>query len=79
VLEDNLSLIAPGERLWRFDITANSFCRQMVRAITACLIDVARGRAPVSTMEERFAAPRREGLAPPAPAAGLTLVSVGYG
>jgi tRNA pseudouridine38-40 synthase len=78
VLENTLSLVAPDERLWRFDITATSFCRQMVRAITACIIDIARGRAPVSIVDERFAAPRRDGLAPPAPAAGLSLVSVGY-
>lgn len=78
VVPDDLSLAPAGDRLWRFDIRATAFCHQMVRAITACLVDVARGRAPVGIVDERLANPRRDGMAPPAPAAGLCLVAVGY-
>ncbi len=65
-------------RLWRFDISANAFCHQMVRSIVGMLVEVGRGRRRASdvhwllTIGDRSQAPD---LAPPH---GLCLVGVQY-
>jgi tRNA pseudouridine38-40 synthase len=68
----------PG-RLLRFEIEANSFCHQMVRAVVGSLVEVGRGRGNAATLLARLRAADRHRAADPAPAKGLCLVSVAYG
>jgi tRNA pseudouridine38-40 synthase len=71
---------AAGEgRLLRFDITANSFCHQMVRSLVASLAEVGRGKGNAAALLERLRATTRESMAEPAPAHGLCLLMVDYG
>jgi tRNA pseudouridine38-40 synthase len=70
---------AEGGRLLRFEITASSFCHQMVRSLVASLVDVGRGKETPAGLLERLRATTRHALAEPAPAHGLCLVSVAYG
>jgi tRNA pseudouridine38-40 synthase len=65
-------------RLLRFEITANSFCHQMVRSLVASLVEVGRGRENTAGLMERLRAASRHAMADPAPAAGLCLVAVDY-
>ncbi len=65
--------------LLRFDVTASSFCHQMVRSIVAVLVDAGRGEATAATVMELLAAGSRAGSPKPAPPHGLCLVGVGYG
>ena len=67
----------PG-RLLRFEIEANSFCHQMVRAVVGSLVEVGRGRGNAATLLDRLRATSRHRAADPAPAQGLCLVSVQY-
>ncbi len=64
--------------LLRFDISAGSFCHQMVRSVVGALVAVGRGRGNAATMVERLRAGTRAGAASPAPAHGLCLESVSY-
>ena len=64
--------------LLRFDISAGSFCHQMVRSLVGALVAVGRGRGNAATMVERLRAGTRAGAASPAPAHGLCLESVTY-
>ena len=66
-------------RLLRFEITASSFCHQMVRSLVASLVDVGRGKDTPAGLLERLRATTRLATAEPAPAHGLCLVSVAYG
>jgi tRNA pseudouridine38-40 synthase len=67
-----------GQRLLRFEITASSFCHQMVRSVVGTLVSVGRGRlapgdvAAVVEQRDRAACPD---VAPPH---GLCLWEVGY-
>ncbi len=65
-------------RLLRFEISANSFCHQMVRSLVGSLVDVGRGRQNAAGLLEDLRAVTRHALPDPAPAAGLCLVSVDY-
>jgi tRNA pseudouridine38-40 synthase len=78
VVVDPLALAPSKARWWRLDIRANAFCHQMVRSLTADLIEVARGRQSVDAFRQHLTHPDRQGLSPPAPPAGLALVGVGY-
>jgi tRNA pseudouridine38-40 synthase len=69
---------AAGGRLLRFEITASSFCHQMVRSLVASLVDVGRGKGNTATLLERLRAAHRTGGPEPAPAHGLCLVKVEY-
>ena len=40
-----------GDNAWRFEITADRFLRNMVRAVVGTLLDVGRGRMQPSDME----------------------------
>ena len=61
-----------------FDVRGDAFLRHMVRTIVGTLVEVGRGRRPVSWVDEVLAS-RTRGLAGmTAPAAGLFLVSVDY-
>ena len=66
-------------RLLRFDITAASFCHQMVRSLVGSLVEVGRGRENAAGLMERLRAVTRHRMPDPAPAHGLCLVSVDYG
>jgi tRNA pseudouridine38-40 synthase len=77
-LADPWSLTLRGEPVYRFDIRANAFCHQMVRSLTACLVGIGAGTYPVSLVATRLLAPHRDHLPAPAPAAGLSLVGVGF-
>jgi tRNA pseudouridine38-40 synthase len=66
-------------RLLRFEITASSFCHQMVRSLVASLVEVGRGRQNAAGLMERLRAASRQSMPEPAPAEGLCLVSVDYG
>ncbi|MGH9046566.1 MAG: tRNA pseudouridine(38-40) synthase TruA [Acidimicrobiales bacterium] len=66
-------------RLLRFDIEADSFCHQMVRSLVAMLIEVGKGGPTAADVVASLKAADRGGLAAPAPAHGLCLVSVSYG
>jgi tRNA pseudouridine38-40 synthase len=65
-------------RLLRFDIGANSFCHQMVRALVGALVEVGRGRQNAAGLMESLRAKSRHQMPDPAPAWGLCLVSVSY-
>jgi tRNA pseudouridine38-40 synthase len=65
-------------RLLRFEITACSFCHQMVRSLVASLVEVGRGNENAAGLLERIRALSRHRMADPAPAHGLCLVSVDY-
>jgi len=65
-------------RLFRFEISASSFCHQMVRSLVASLVDVGRGRQNAAGLLERLRAASRQSMPEPAPAEGLCLVSVDY-
>jgi tRNA pseudouridine38-40 synthase len=70
---------AVGGRLLRFEITATSFCHQMVRSLVASLVDVGRGKGNSATLLARLRATSRTSQPEPAPAQGLCLVRVDYG
>jgi tRNA pseudouridine38-40 synthase len=65
-------------RLLRFEITAGSFCHQMVRSLVGSLVEVGRGRENAAGLMERLRAVSRHRMPDPAPALGLCLVSVSY-
>jgi tRNA pseudouridine38-40 synthase len=66
--EDRITLVAE----------ADGFLRYMVRTIAGTLIEVGRGRRAASGMAEILQSRNRSNAGPTAPAAGLTLVRVGY-
>ena len=61
-----------------FTIRAQAFCHNMVRSLTSTLVAIGRGELPEDEVVRRRASRRRDHLPPPAPAAGLALVGVGY-
>jgi len=65
-------------RLLRFDISANSFCHQMVRSLVASLVEVGRGRENAAGLMGHLRAATRHAMPDPAPSEGLCLVSVAY-
>jgi tRNA pseudouridine38-40 synthase len=69
----------PAARLLRFEISAGSFCHQMVRSLVASLVQVGRGKETSAGLLERLRAASRHMMPDPAPAEGLCLVSVDYG
>lgn len=66
-----------GYRIW-FDIEANGFLYNMVRAIAGTLIDVGRGFRPITALSDALSAGSRQQAGPTAPAKGLCLLSVVY-
>ena len=69
----------PGARLLRLDVTATSFCHQMVRSLAGVLVEVGRGRrrvADVTAMLRQGDRSRSGGVI--APPQGLCLVGVDY-
>ena len=62
----------------QFEIEANAFCHQMVRAIVGQCVAVGRGDRAASDVRAVLAARSRHAAAPIAPPHGLTLVAVRY-
>ena len=77
-LEDNWQMSPERAPALRFTIRAQSFCHNMVRALTSTLVAIGKGALPESTITERLDSHQRDHLPPPAPAGGLSLVGVGY-
>lgn len=71
------SLVDDG-RLLRFEITATSYCHQMVRSIVGTLVDVGLGRRSAESVGDALAARDRSAAGRVAPPTGLTLWSVDY-
>ena len=69
---------ADGGRLLRFEITATSFCHQMVRSIVGTLVDVGTRRRTAGAVTDVLAARDRNAAGRVAPPTGLTLWSVDY-
>ncbi|WP_420445412.1 tRNA pseudouridine(38-40) synthase TruA [Candidatus Poriferisodalis sp.] len=61
-----------------FEIEANAFCHQMVRAIVGQCVAVGRGDRSADDVPAVLAARHRDAAAPIAPPHGLTLVAVRY-
>lgn len=61
-----------------FEIEANAFCHQMVRAVVGQCVAVGRGDRAADDVPAVLAARRRDAAAPIAPPHGLTLVKVRY-
>ena len=61
-----------------FEIEANAFCHQMVRAIVGQCVAVGRGDRAAGDVPAVLAARSRDAAAPIAPPHGLTLVAVRY-
>ena len=67
-----------GAALLCCEITASSFCHQMVRSIVGTLVDVGLGRRQVDSMAATLAAHDRNAAGQIAPRTGLVLWSVDY-
>jgi len=71
-------MVQINEREWQFEIRADRFLRNMVRAIVGTLLDVGQGRRQVEEMESIFASGLRSEAGKSAPANGLFLSNVRY-
>jgi len=67
-----------NEDLLCFDITASSFCQQMVRSIVGTLIEVGQGRRSPAQIPAVIAAKDRSKAGQVAPPHGLCLLEVSY-
>jgi len=67
-----------GDGVLRFDISASSFCQQMVRAIVGTLVDMGRGGRTPGEMRSIIGARDRAAAAGVAPPNGLVLWEVTY-
>ncbi len=67
-----------GLSMLRFEISASSFCHQMVRSIVGTLVDVGLGRRSTESVAATLAAFDRNAAGQVAPPAGLVLWSVDY-
>ncbi|MES2273931.1 MAG: tRNA pseudouridine(38-40) synthase TruA [Chlamydiota bacterium] len=62
----------------RLEFEGDGFLYKMVRNITGTLLNIARGRLPLSAIPEIFAARNRKKAGPAVPAQGLFLMEVRY-
>lgn len=67
-----------GEGLLRFEITASSFCQQMVRALVGAMVPMGMGRRVPGEMTSMLRARNRAGAGRLAPPHGLCLWAVAY-
>jgi tRNA pseudouridine38-40 synthase len=70
--------LGPDARLLRFDITAQSFCHQMVRSIVGTLAEVGRGRRRAADVTWMLTTGDRSQGVTLAPPHGLSLLAVDY-
>ena len=68
----------PEPALFRFEITADAFCQQMVRSIVGTLVDVGTGRTRAGEMRSILRAGDRSRAGTVAPPDGLVLWRVSY-
>ena len=66
------------EGLIRFEIEANGFLKQMVRAIIGTLVEVGKGRMKAAEIRKILSSKNRKEAGPTAPAQGLFLKEVKY-
>ena len=59
-------------------VTGDSFCHQMVRSMTGCLLEIGAGRQDPTWLREIVESKDRQPAADVAPSRGLTLMSVTY-
>lgn len=67
-----------GDSLLAFDVTASSFCHQMVRSLVALSVEIGRGRVAPESVAAILDSGDRQRAKGAAPAHGLTLVGVFY-
>ena len=67
-----------GEGQWVFEITANRFLRNMVRAVVGTLIEVGRGRLTIDDFRRVVEGKRRTEAGESMPAHALFLVNIEY-
>jgi tRNA pseudouridine38-40 synthase len=67
-----------GDGMLRFEIRANAFCQQMVRALVGTMVDMGRGHLRAGEMASILAARDRSRAGQVAPPQGLCLWAVGY-
>lgn len=70
--------IDDGDAHWHFEITANRFLRNMVRAVVGTLFDVGRGRTSVEEFKHIVAAHKRTSAGESVPAKALFLQDITY-
>jgi tRNA pseudouridine38-40 synthase len=75
---DQASWSDRGTRLLAFDVTASSFCHQMVRSLVALSVEIGRGRVDPESVAGILATKDRQHAKGAAPAHGLTLAAVSY-
>ena len=63
---------------WRFEITADRFLRNMVRAVVGTLLEVGRGRMTIEEFKQVIARKNRCAAGDSAPGKALQLVDVAY-
>ena len=63
---------------WRFEITANRFLRNMVRAVVGTLVEVGRGRISLEEFQQIVSTHSRSAAGESMPAHALFLVEVKY-
>jgi tRNA pseudouridine38-40 synthase len=67
-----------GDGLLRFEIRANAFCHQMVRAVVGTMVDAGAGRLRAGDIRGILLAKDRQNAGQVAPPHGLCLWEVGY-
>lgn len=67
-----------GEGVWTFEITADRFLRNMVRAVVGTLIDVGRGRLSLNEFSAVISCKDRCAAGESMPARALSLVKIAY-
>ncbi|MBR3726047.1 MAG: tRNA pseudouridine(38-40) synthase TruA, partial [Prevotella sp.] len=67
-----------SETSWRFEITANRFLRNMVRAVVGTLIEVGRHRTTIDEFRNIVSTRSRSAAGESMPAHALFLVDVKY-
>lgn len=63
---------------WRFEITADRFLRNMVRAVVGTLLEIGRGRMSIEEFKQVISCKNRCAAGDSAPAKALQLVDVAY-
>lgn len=66
------------EDLWRFEVTADRFLRNMVRSIVGTLIEVGRGKLSLDDFKQIVALKNRQAAGDSMPGNALSLVQIKY-